>query len=115
MGRIFITPREINFINDVAKEVVKDVIGQKIFYFPVSEIKSKRRTREISTTRQVAMYLCREHTKSSLPEIGKQFGGKDHTTVLFSHKKISGIIKENNNLRKSVEIILKTIENGKPV
>jgi hypothetical protein len=41
MGRFFITPREINFINDMAKELVKDVIGQKIFYFPISEIKSK--------------------------------------------------------------------------
>ena len=61
------------------------------------------------------MYLCREHTKSSLPEIGKQFGGKDHTTVLFSHKKISGIIKENNDLYKSVKEIVKHIESGKPV
>ena len=41
MGRLFITQREINFINDIAKEVVKDVIGQKIYYFPISEIKSK--------------------------------------------------------------------------
>ena len=41
MGRFFITPREINFINDVAKELVKDVIGQKIYYFPISEVKSK--------------------------------------------------------------------------
>ena len=41
MGRLFITKREINFINDIAKEVVKDVIGQKIFYYPISEIKSK--------------------------------------------------------------------------
>jgi|TARA_X000001382_G_scaffold127039_3_gene114369 hypothetical protein len=41
MGRFFITPREINFINDIAKEIVKDVIGQKIYYFPISEIKSK--------------------------------------------------------------------------
>ena len=41
MGRFFITPREINFINDIAKELVKDVIGQKIYYFPISEIKSK--------------------------------------------------------------------------
>ena len=41
MSRFFITPREINFINDVAKELVKDVVGQKIYYFPVSEIKSK--------------------------------------------------------------------------
>jgi len=41
MGRLFISQREINFINDIAKEVVKDVIGQKIYYFPISEIKSK--------------------------------------------------------------------------
>lgn len=41
MPRLFITPREINFINDVAKEIVKDVVGQKIYYFPISEIKSK--------------------------------------------------------------------------
>ena len=40
MSRFFITPREINFINDIAKEIVKDVIGQKIYYFPISEIKS---------------------------------------------------------------------------
>jgi len=40
MGRLFITKREINFINDIAKELVKDVIGQKIYYFPISEIKS---------------------------------------------------------------------------
>ena len=41
MSRFFITPREINFINDLAKELVKDVVGQKIYYFPISEIKSK--------------------------------------------------------------------------
>ena len=40
MGRLFITPREINFINDIGKELVKDVVGQKIYYFPISEIKS---------------------------------------------------------------------------
>jgi len=44
MGRLFITPREINFINDLAKEVVKDVAGQKIYYFPISEVKSKVHT-----------------------------------------------------------------------
>ena len=44
MGRLFITPREINFINDIAKEVVKDVAGQKIYYFPISEVKSKVHT-----------------------------------------------------------------------
>ena len=41
MARLFITPREINFINDLAKELVKDVAGQKIYYFPISEVKSR--------------------------------------------------------------------------
>ena len=115
---------------ELAKEVLKDFTLDQTknftvqnilrtvaaFYnIKVSEIKSKKRTQKISNTRQIAMYLCREHTKSSLPEIGKQFGGKDHTTVLFSHKKISGIIKENNDLYKSVKEIVKHIESGKPV
>ena len=41
MARLFITPREINFINDIGKEIVKDVIGQKIYYFPISQIKTR--------------------------------------------------------------------------
>ena len=41
MARLFITPRELNFINDIAKEIIKDVVGQKIYYFPISEVKSK--------------------------------------------------------------------------
>jgi hypothetical protein len=48
MGRLFISQREINFINDIAKEVVKDVIGQKIYYFPISEIKELKFWKEIS-------------------------------------------------------------------
>lgn len=122
------THRELNL--DLTKEVLKDFTFDKsknftiqnilktvaAFYdVKVSDIKSKRRTREISTTRQIAMYLCREHTKSSLPEIGRQFGGKDHTTVIFSHKKISNSIKENNGLQSSIREILNLIENGKPV
>ena len=41
MSRLFITPREINFINDIAKEVIKDVVGQKIYYFPISVTKTR--------------------------------------------------------------------------
>ena len=122
------THRKINL--ELTKEVLKDFTFDKsrnftvenilktvsAFYgVKVSEIKSKRRTREISSTRQVAMYLCREHTKLSLPEIGKSFGGKDHTTVIFSHKKISNNIKENNSLKNSIKEIIRQIENGKTV
>ncbi len=81
---------------------------------PINDI-TKRRTREISKSRQIAMYLCREHTKLSLPEIGKNFGGKDHTTVIFSHKKIKNNIKESNTLKNSIQEIINLIENGKTV
>ena len=86
-------PREVlkDFTFDKSKNFTIENILKTVANFygiKVSEIKSKRRTREISTTRQIAMYLCREHTKASLPEIGKNFGGKDHTTVIFSHKKL---------------------------
>ena len=85
------------------------------FDIKISDLKSKKRSRQISIPRQIAMYLCREHTKSSLPEIGRQFGGKDHTTVIFSHKKISNKIKENNDLKNSISEILNLIEEGKSV
>jgi chromosomal replication initiator protein len=76
-------------------------------------MKSKKRSREISIPRQIAMYLCREYTKFSLPDIGRQFGGKDHTTVIFSHKKLTKIINENGSLGKSVKEIIDLIESGK--
>jgi chromosomal replication initiator protein len=83
------------------------------FEIKVSDLKSKKRSREISIPRQIAMYLCREHTKLSLPDIGRHFGGKDHTTVIFAHKKLTRLINENNDLKKPVKIIIENIESGK--
>ena len=85
------------------------------FEIKVSDIKSKKRTRNISVPRQIAMYLCRTKTKLSLPEIGRQFGGKDHTTVIFAHKKISININKNNDLKKVINIIVSDIESGKTI
>ena len=85
------------------------------FEIKVSDIKSKKRTRNISVPRQIAMYLCRTKTKLSLPEIGRQFGGKDHTTVIFAHKKISENINKNNGLKKVIDIIVSDIESGKTI
>ena len=89
--------------------IIKIVAGY--YGIKVADIKSKRRTRDISEPRQIAMFLCREHTKSSLPEIGRQFGGKDHTTVIFSYKKISKLVKENKELESSILEIIDLIEN----
>jgi chromosomal replication initiator protein len=85
------------------------------FEIKVSDIKSKKRTRNISVPRQIAMYLCRTKTKLSLPEIGRQFGGKDHTTVIFANKKISENINKNNGLKKVIDIIVSDIESGKTI
>ena len=112
---------------ELAREVLRDFTSDKNRHYTVtniiksvaeyygikaSDIKSKRRTRNISIPRQIAMFICREHTKSSLPEIGRQFGGKDHTTVIFSYKKISNLIKENKDLKASIQEIIDLIEKG---
>jgi len=117
------THREISL--DLAKEILKEFSYDKTknftvpnimkivaayFNLKVTDLKSKKRTREISFPRQIAMYLCREYTKCSLPDIGKQFGGKDHTTVIFSHKKITKSVLENNQLAKNIQDITEKIE-----
>jgi len=80
------------------------------FGIKVSDIKSKKRTRDISIPRQIAMYICREYTKNSLPSIGKQFGGKDHTSVIFSHRKISTKINEDKEMKRHVEQVIKKVQ-----
>jgi chromosomal replication initiator protein len=99
--------------NFTVPKILKTVA--EFFNIPVSDIKSKKRSRAISIPRQIAMYLCRTHTKYSLPDIGRQFGGKDHTTVIFSHNKISKLVNENNDLSRSVKEITEIIESGKPL
>lgn len=111
---------------ELTKEVLKDftrdqtqnftipnIMKHAALYFniKVSDLKSKRRSQDISIPRQIAMYICREYTKASLPEIGKQFGGKDHTTVIFSHKKIALLLKENNEISVTVQKLIQKIEN----
>jgi len=85
----------------------------KYFTIKVADLKSKNRSRGISVPRQIAMYLAREHTKLSLPDIGRQFGGKDHTTVIFAHKKVTKKINEKGDLEKTVKEIVEIIECGK--
>ena len=110
---------------DLAIDALKDFISkgigekndiqriQKIVseYFQISpeDIRSKKRSSNISFPRQIAMYLCRTMTGESFPKIGTDFGGKDHSTVMHSVEKIENEIKVNKDLANIVEKLKKDI------
>ncbi len=102
----------------MAKEVLKNLIPdrnrdinveeiQKIvcnhFSIKLSEIKSRKRSKNLVLPRQIAMYLSRSLTDLSLPVIGEKFGGKDHSTIIHAIKKIEKLIEEDKNIKDSVE------------
>lgn len=75
------------------------------FDMSVDDLVSSKRTAEIALARQVAMYLCREYTESSLQHIGQAFRKKDHTTVIHAHKKVSQMVKSESGIKDIVENI----------
>ena len=77
---------------DISCESIKKAVCKK-YNIKIADIESKKRNREFSHPRQIAMYLCRELTDLSLPKIGESFGGRDHTTVLHACDKIGKQVK----------------------
>ncbi len=75
------------------------------------DLLSKKRTQNIALTRQAAMYLCRMLTDLSLPKIGEEFGGRDHTTVLHAFKKIESLVSQNSDFKNRIELIKNNILN----
>ncbi|OHW61300.1 chromosomal replication initiator protein DnaA [Andreesenia angusta] len=96
-------PKEVN----VGR--IKEVVGDD-YKLKIEEFSSKKRTRSISFPRQIAMYLCRELTDLSLPKIGEEFGGRDHTTVIHAYEKISKDLENDSELKIRVENIVKKIK-----
>jgi chromosomal replication initiator protein len=112
---------------ELAREALKDLIYSKdrdpvisvkliqqvtadYFNISPSDITGKKRTKSFALPRQIAMYLARQMTDESLPYIGDQFGGKDHTTILHGCKKIQRDIEQDYNLKKAVDNIQKMIK-----
>lgn len=82
-------------------ELIQRVVAE-FFNLSVGELKNKRRNKNLVLPRQIAMYLTRELTTHSLPDIGEAFGGKDHTTVLYAYNKIKGVVKQDKKVSQIV-------------
>ncbi|PIO82343.1 chromosomal replication initiation protein DnaA [Loigolactobacillus backii] len=74
----------------------------KYYDISLTDLKGKKRVKSIVMPRQIAMYLSREMTDNSLPKIGKSFGGKDHTTVIHAHEKISQELENEEQLQSDI-------------
>lgn len=109
---------------DLAKEVLKNILqekGEEItiesiqkavsvhFDIKVLDINSQIRLKILSLPRQIAMYLARKYTKKSFPDIGKAFGGRDHSTVIHAVNKIEGALKEDLIIKQHVDSIAKRL------
>lgn len=81
---------------------IQRVVGEQ-FGVKLEDFSAKKRTKSIAFPRQIAMYLSRELTDFSLPKIGEEFGGRDHTTVIHAHEKISNLIKTDPQFQKQIQ------------
>lgn len=109
---------------EMAKTVLRDLIGEKKkivamddiqeavctqFHVKMTELKSRRRSKTLVHPRQIAMYLCRELTDASYPEIGRQFGGKDHTTIIHACRQVAKARETDTALHATIETLKEKI------
>ncbi|KLU59125.1 chromosomal replication initiator protein DnaA [Peptococcaceae bacterium CEB3] len=80
------------------------------YHLPLSDFKAKKRTRSVAFPRQIAMYLSRKMTDCSLPKIGEEFGGRDHTTVIHAHDKIQEILDNDPQFERKISEIISRIQ-----
>ena len=112
---------------DMAKNILRDLLGGKRkvitiediqevvanrFHVKISDLKSKRRTKTLVHPRQIAMFLSRDLTDASFPEIGRDFGGKDHTTIIHACKQVQKSQETDTALRATLESLKEEIGKG---
>ena len=93
-------------IDDILKAV------SQLYSVPKTELLSARRARSVVRPRQIGMYLAKRLTSRSLPEIGRRFGGRDHSTVLHAVRKIEKLLEEDETLRQEVELLTRILKDG---
>jgi chromosomal replication initiator protein len=114
-------PIDIAFVEETLTDVLRahqrritiDEIQRKVsdhYRIRQSEMTSARRAREVARPRQIAMYLAKQLTPRSLPEIGRRFGGRDHTTVIHAVRQIEKLRKADAELDADVRLLLRQLE-----
>ena len=101
-----------DFINDNKKSINVESIQNIVavyFNLNIQEMLSPRRSRSLARPRQIAMYLAKKYTTNSLPEIGRKFSNRDHTTVIHAVKKIDELVKNDNEIKHSITEIKKIL------
>jgi chromosomal replication initiator protein len=115
-------PIDVSFVEETLTDVLRahqrritiDEIQRKVsdhYRIRHSEMVSARRAREVARPRQIAMYLAKQLTPRSLPEIGRRFGGRDHTTVIHAVRQIEKLRKADAELDADVRLLLRQLEN----
>lgn len=99
-------PRIINIAT------IQQAVGE-YFNLKLEDFKAKKRTKSVAFPRQIAMYLSRELTDYSLPKIGEEFGGRDHTTVIHAHEKITKALQNDRQLQGTIQELIDKIKNGR--
>ena len=91
-------------IDDIQRSV------SEYYQLKVADLHGVRRTRQVARPRQIAMYLCKQLTKRSYPELGRHFGGRDHTTIIHGCRTIDGLMPKDESLRKDVDILTRMLK-----
>lgn len=123
-GQLMGVPITLDFARDSLSQLMKSQEGRRItpeliisviadqYGVTPEDIVSKKRSREVALPRQIAMYLCRNMTQLSTTNIGRSFGGRDHTTVMHGCDKINQEMNDNFSFRKRIEELTAMIKNG---
>ncbi|AKG03323.1 chromosomal replication initiation protein DnaA [Salimicrobium jeotgali] len=88
---------------------IQEVVAEK-FNIRMEDFPAKKRTKSVAFPRQIAMYLSRELTDASLPKIGEEFGGRDHTTVIHAHEKITNMLSSDQQLHRELDEITEQLK-----
>jgi len=93
----------------ITVDTIQELVSKK-YNIKLEDFAAKKRTRSVAFPRQIAMYLSRELTDLSLPKIGEEFGGRDHTTVLHAHEKISKLITDDQLFTQEIDELIEQLK-----